>query len=180
MSAAGSPEYFSSTSASIAFVASWRASLSSTDVASSSACPWEAWISPRSPSSTTGAVTSSLGLETLPASSRCAAHSFLISPWAMSSASSISASVISFAPASTIRIASSVPATIRSRSAVSCCSSVGLTTKLPSTLPMRTAPTGVGNGRLETIRAADAPFMARMSYGWSWSIDSGMETSCVS
>ena len=33
---------------------------------------------------------------------------------------------------------------------------------------------------LETISAADAPFMARMSYGWSWSTDSGMETSCVS
>ncbi len=114
------------------------------------------------------------------ASSCWAAQSFLIAPWAMSSASSISASVISFAPASTIRIASSVPATTRSRSAVSCCSSVGLTTKLPSTLPMRTAPTGVGNGMLETIRAADAPFIARMSYGWSWSIESGIETSCVS
>src|SRR5215213_6718118 len=75
----------------------------------------------------------------------------------MSSASSISASVISFAPASTIRMASCVPATTRSRSAVSCCSSVGLTTKLPSTLPIRTAPTGVGNGMLETIRAAGAP-----------------------
>ena len=63
---------------------------------------------------------------------------------------------------------------------MSCCSSVGLTTKLPSTLPMRTAPTGVGNGMLETIRAADAPFMARMSYGLSWSIDSGIATSWVS
>ena len=123
---------------------------------------------------------SSFGLEIFPASSCCAAHSFLISPWAMSSASSISASVISLAPASTISTASSVPATTRSRSAVSCCSSVGLTTKLPSTLPMRTAPTGVGNGMLETMRAADAPFMARMSYGWSWSIDSGIATSWVS
>ena len=50
------------------------------------------------------------------ASSRCSAQSFLISAWAMSSASRISASGISLAPASTIRIASSVPATIRSRS----------------------------------------------------------------
>ena len=32
----------------------------------------------------------------------------------------------------------------------------------------------------ETISAADAPFMARMSYGWTWSIDSGIATSCVS
>ena len=50
------------------------------------------------------------------ASSRCSAQSFLISAWAMSSASRISASGISLAPASTIRMASSVPATIRSRS----------------------------------------------------------------
>ena len=55
-------------------------------------------------------------LPTFAASSRCSAQSFLISAWAMSSASRISASGISLAPASTIRIASSVPATIRSRS----------------------------------------------------------------
>ena len=90
----------------------------------------------------------------------------------MSRASRISASGISLAPASTIRIASSVPATIRSRSELpsfsepapasrSC--SEGLTTKLPSILPMRTAPTGVGNGTSEIITAAEAPFMARMS-----------------
>ena len=84
----------------------------------------------------------------------------------MSSASRISASGISAAPASTIRIASSVPATMRSRSVFSWrSSSDGLTTKLPSTLPMRTDPTGVGNGMWETISAADAPFMASMSYG---------------
>ena len=68
-----------------------------------------------------------------------------------------------------MRIASSVPATIRSRSerlsspSVSSDSSDGLTTKLPSTLPIRTAPTGNGNGMSEIITAADAPFMARMS-----------------
>ena len=42
-------------------------------------------------------------------------------------------------------------------------SSGGLTTKLPSTLPMRTAPTGVGSGTSEIMSAADAPFIARMS-----------------
>jgi hypothetical protein len=41
------------------------------------------------------------------------------------------------------------------------CSSVGL--KLPSILPIRTAPTGVGIGMSEIITAAEAPFMARMS-----------------
>ena len=82
----------------------------------------------------------------------------------MSSASRISASGISLAPASTIRIASSVPATIRSRSVASTrSSSLGLTTKLPSILPIRTAPTGTGTGISDTISAALAPFIARMS-----------------
>ena len=69
-------------------------------------------------------------------SSSIAATSFLISPWAMSRASRISASVTPLAPASTIRIASSVPATIRSRSSSSCVSSSGLTTNSPSSLPI--------------------------------------------
>ena len=81
----------------------------------------------------------------------------------MSSASSISASVISLAPASTIRIASSVPATIRSSSARECGSSAGLTTNLPSSLPIRTAPICVGNGMSDSASAAEAPFIARMS-----------------
>ena len=62
----------------------------------------------------------------------------------------------------------------------SSCSSVGLTTKLPSTLPMRTAPTGNGSGISEIISAAEAPFIARMSKGSSWSTESGSVTSCVS
>ena len=106
----------------------------------------------------------SFSLPAFSASSRCAAQSFLIASWAMSSASRISASGISLAPASTIRIASSVPATTRSRSVSSRSdSSGGLTTKLPSILPMRTAPTGVGSGTSEIISAAEAPFIARMS-----------------
>ena len=133
----------------------------------------------------TGASTTIFSLETLAARSRWSWQSFLISPWAMSSASRISASVTSLAPASTIRMASSVPATTRS-SVLSFSlparsdSSVGLTTKLPSILPMRTAPTGVGNGTLEIISAAEAPFIARMSYGLTRSTLSGIATSCVS
>ena len=42
-------------------------------------------------------------------------------------------------------------------------SSRGLTTKLPSILPIRTAPTGVASGISEIISAAEAPFIARMS-----------------
>ena len=63
-----------------------------------------------------GASTSIFSLPAFCCSSSIAAVSFLISQWAMSSASRISCSVTPLAPASTIRIASSVPATIRSRS----------------------------------------------------------------
>ena len=99
----------------------------------------------------------------------------------MSSASRISASEISLAPASTMRMASSVPETTRSSGLSSIHSSSGLTTKLPSSSwPMRTAPTGNGNGMSDTISAALAPFIARMSYGLTWSTDIGIETSWVS
>ena len=82
----------------------------------------------------------------------------------MSSASRISASEISFAPASTIRMASSVPATTRSSGLSRSHSSLGLTMKSPSSSwPMRTAPTGTGNGMSDTARAALAAFMASMS-----------------
>ena len=112
----------------------------------------------------TGGSMTSFSLPASSASSRWAAQIFLISECAMSSASRISASGISLAPASTIRMASSVPATIRSRSVLPTRSaSSGLTTKLPSILPMRTAPTGVGSGTGESISAVDAPFIARMS-----------------
>jgi hypothetical protein len=57
---------------------------------------------------------------------------------------------------------------------------LGFTTKLPSILPIRTAPTGPANGTLEIISAAEAPFIARMSYGWTWSTEIGIATSCVS
>ena len=82
----------------------------------------------------------------------------------MSSASRISASEISLAPASTMRIASSVPETTRSSGLSSIHSSSGFTTKLPSSSwPTRTAPTGAGNGMSDSISAVLAPFMARMS-----------------
>ena len=106
----------SSIAASTALVASWRSSLSSTCVAASSAAPCEARTASSTAGSTAIASKTFFSLPTFAARSRCSAQSFLISAWAMSSASRISASGISLAPASTIRIASSVPATIRSRS----------------------------------------------------------------
>ena len=81
----------------------------------------------------------------------------------MSSASSTSASVTPLAPHSTIRIASSDPDTIRSISSSGSVSSSGLTTKSPSSLPMRTAPTYLATGTGEIASAAEAPFIARMS-----------------
>ena len=162
----GSPAKASSTSSSTRLVASWRSSLSSTCVASSSEEPKRSLICSSRAASTCGTSTSSFGLPAFSWSSRCAAQSFLISPWAMSSASRISASETSWAPASTMRIASSVPATTRSSGLSGSHSSSGLTTKPPSSSwPMRTAPTGVGNGMSDTISAALAPFIARMSYG---------------
>ena len=99
----------------------------------------------------------------LPRSSSIDAQIFLISSWAMSSASRTSASVTPFAPHSTIRIASLEPETTRSISSSSAVSSAGLRTKSPCSLPIRTAPTWVDTGICETATAAEAPFMARMS-----------------
>ena len=116
-----------------------------------SGSPRRAWrrtrtrICSSSASSTSGASTSTFSLPAFSRSSSIAATSFLISPWAMSSASSTSASLTPSAPHSTIRIASSEPETIRSISSSSSASSSGLTTKSPSSLPIRTAPTYFGD-----------------------------------
>ena len=107
---------------STALVASWRSSLS-LDLGrlGRGPCRTSALSSlEQIASSTCGASTSHLGLPAFSASSRCAAQSFLISPWAMSRASRIVSSATSLAPASTIRIASSVPATTRSRRRLEC------------------------------------------------------------
>ncbi len=112
--------------------------------------------------------------------SSIAPTSDLISLCAMSSASSTSASVTPFAPHSTMRMASSDPETTRSISRSSTDSSVGLTTKSPSSFPIRTAPTCFGTGIGEIATAAEAPFIARMSYGWTWSTDIGWQTIWVS
>jgi hypothetical protein len=171
----------SRTSSSTALVASWRSSLSTTCVAASRASPKRSRSSLAIDSSTCGGVTSTFSLPAWERRSCWAWQRSLIAWWAMSSASRISASAISLAPASTIRMASSVPATTRSSGDSSSHSSSGLTRKFPSaSWPMRTAPTGAGKGMSDTISAALAPFMARMSYGCSWSTDMGIETSWVS
>ena len=127
-----SPASASRVSSSTRLVASWRSSLSTTWVASSRDGPKRSFSSELRLSSTVGAVCSILSLPACLRRSCCAWQRRLISACAMSSASRISASVISLAPASTIRMASSVPATTRSSGLSSSHSSSGFTMKLPS------------------------------------------------
>ena len=53
-------------------------------------------------------------------------------------------------------------------------------TKSSSSMPMRTAPTGPSNGMSESIRAADAPLIDRMSKALTLSIESTVVTTCTS
>ena len=118
-----------------------------------------------------------LALADPPAPRRCC----LISPCAISSASRSTSSGTSSAPASTIVRPSFVPTTIRSSDVSSqfCCS-VGLMTSSPSSRPMRTAPTGPKNGSGESISAADAPLMHRMSCGVTMSAERTVQMTCTS
>ena len=100
--------------------------------------------------------------------------------WATAKASIMTSSSTSSAPASTIVMASGVPQTIRS-SDDSCMSVMsGLTTSSPPKRPTRTAPTGPRKGREETISAAEAPLIARMSWACSPSTESVVPMICTS
>ena len=121
-----------------------------------------------------------LGWPARAARSICSWHSLRISPCAISSASISVSSAISWAPASTIVIASGVPQTIRSSVEDLRSGSVGLTTRLPSRRPMRTAPTGPRKGIGESISAAEEPLMARMSCGCTWSAENVVTITCTS
>ena len=135
--------------ASTALVASWRSSLSSTCVASSSAAPWEARICSSSSSSTADASNGVLLLADLRGE------------LALQRAQLLDLGVRDVERVEDLRLGDLVGAGLdhqdrvlgagddRSRServlaSASRSSSAGLTTKLPSTLPIRTAPTGVG------------------------------------
>ena len=138
-------------------------------------CPWSRSSSARRSRS------SHFGLPAWRRSSSCASQSFTISACASSSASRIFSSGISFAPASTIVSPSFVPTTIRSSSPLSSLSRrVGLTTSSPSIRPTRTAPTGPRNGSGESISAADAPLMQRMSWAVTRSALRTVQITCTS
>ena len=78
-------------------------------------------------------------------------------------ASNMTPSFTCFAPASTMLIASCVPATVKSRSDFSCSSADGFITNSPSTLPTLTPAIGPSNGILEIDTARDEPSIAASS-----------------
>ena len=83
----------------------------------------------------------------------------------------MTASGSSFAPASTIMIASRVPATIRSSSESASSVCVGLMTNWPSIRPTRTDAIGPRNGISLIVSAADAASVPTTSGLFSWSVE---------
>ena len=161
--AGSSPKTVAEIAALAALTLSRRSSLRCSSVASSSRPrPADSILAAMSGSTVIGATTH-FSLPAFLTSSSCAAQSFLISSCAMARASRMVSSSTSLAPDSTIEMASAEPATIRSRSDSSISCSVGLMTNSSSISPIRTAPMGPWNGKSETISAADAPLMHRMS-----------------
>ncbi len=97
-----------------------------------------------------------------------------------SSAPIISSSVTIFAPASTIMMASALPATMRSSRLVFRCSCVGLMMYWPSIRPTLTLPSVFWKGMLDKASAAEAPVTASTSVSLSLSADSTSAMICVS
>ena len=104
----------------------------------------------------------------------------LIFSWPNNNASSIISSLTSLASASTILIASLVPATSKLINDLSNCSGVPLTINSPSTNPTLTPAIGPLNGISETHNAKDAPNIAAISGDASWSTDKTVLTLCTS
>ncbi len=115
---------------------------------------------------------SNLGLPTCATMDSMNSTIFLISTWASIIALSISASETSFAPASTIIIASFVPDTVRCRRLFSRCSLVGFIMNSPSTRPTLTEPVGPIKGASLIDSAIDEPIIATMSGSTSCSTES--------
>ncbi len=84
----------------------------------------------------------------------------------------ISASVSSSAPPSTITIESAEPDTTMSTSENSSCWNVGLRIQAPSTRPTRTAAMGPFHGTWDMVSAAEAAVTPSTSASFSWSADS--------
>ncbi len=91
-------------------------------------------------------------------------------------ASNISSSGTSFAPASTIIMAESVPATAKSISESFFSSSFGSIINLPFTLPTYTPATGPSKGISEIHKAKEAPNIPVISGVLSGSTDITVDT----
>ena len=104
----------------------------------------------------------------------------LIFSWPNNNASNITSSLTSLASASTILIASLVPATSKFIKEFSSCSGVPLTMNSPSTKPTLTPAIGPLKGISETHKASDAPNIAAISGVASWSTDKTVLTLCTS
>ena len=104
----------------------------------------------------------------------------LIISWPSSIASSISASLTSWAPASTIIMAVFVPARDKFILELFLCSSFGLIIYFPSMYPTSTEPVGPSKGISEIERAIEEPIIATISGEWSWSTLKTVATMCTS
>ena len=94
--------------------------------------------------------------------------------------SSISFSEMMFAPASTIMIASFVPARLRWSLLFSRSAGVGLMIYLPSTYPTTTDAVGPAKGMSEMLSAIELPSMPNTSGGISLSTESAVATTATS
>ena len=95
-------------------------------------------------------------------------------------ASNITSSGTSFAPASIIATFSAVPATVKFKSLIFLCSSVGFITISPFTNPTFTAAVGPPNGISDIDNAADAPIIAATSGELSCSTHNTVATTTTS
>ncbi len=117
-----------------------------------------------------------LGMPTSSCMSSINATIRLISSCPNMMASIISASLTSRAPASTIMMASFVPATTKLMELRLASSMVGFTMYSPLTKPTLTPAIGPEKGIFEIERAAEAPTMAAISGGLFWSTDKTVAT----
>ncbi len=113
--------------------------------------------------------------------SSCTATMRLMAAWPSWRACSISSSLTSWAPHSTITSASAVPAISRfSRLRVRKSVEDGLTTNWPSQRPTRTAPIALSKGMSEMYSAVEAPMIESVSESFSRSADRSRPMTCVS
>ena len=149
------------------------------DSASSKSRPTALSALASAPGSTVSGVNARLGLASSSICS-CSCTIAVIASWPSAIASTSNDSGTSPASASTIMIASLVPATTRFKSPLASSSHVGCTINSPSTRPIRTEATGPSKGTSDRVSAALPAIVPSVSGGFSMSTDSTVMTICVS